>query len=290
MLDGPWHNQLATGLIVSVCTIAVLGTFWLHAELKTEQRVSEYYEGKAEAQKATDQVVSSCLALSSVERTECVREAIVAEEKRNNETRDLHAQEWMAFWALMMFGATILMTGVTVVGVVFVAKTLSVTREIGQAQVRAYVSVKPTLISNFEEGKGLQAKLTIDNKGNSPAHRLRWKAEFQKISGPLPEGGLLTITEGQTTTDLISGSAIEPTVLLGDIDRVRYNALFDKSLGENREKLYLACIVSYFDVFDRPQTTAFCAEVTGVGALRMEEERSIAEFEWRETDTHNKAT
>jgi hypothetical protein len=281
MLDGPWHNKLAAGLIVYLCTAAVLGAFWLHAELKTEQRVSEYYESKTEAQNATDQIIASCLALPSVERTECVREAIVAEDKRNNETRDLHAQEWMAFWALMMFGATVLMTIVTVVGVVFVGKTLTVTREIGKAQTRAYVHAeKAHFFWGNKEGSNPRVDFFVVLVGQTPAKWYEVRASHfvrafgaAKLNIPwesLTEasrlgrwGGLSADPDGRRLQITLRGHHQEVAA-----------ARIPHPFGDPTHELNVFGEIQYCTYFDEVCVTQFCFGRRGIPGFQIAETRT----------------
>lgn len=264
MFDGPWHNNLATGLILALCAVAVFGTGWSYIELETEQRVSEYYEAQTEAQQATDQMLSHCALLPPIERADCVRNAIEAENKRDNETRDLHAQEWMAFWALMMFLATVLMTIVTVIGVIFVGRTLTVTREIGKAQTRGYVHAEK---ANFFWGGQAENRprvsLSIVLTGQTPAKWYKVRASHFVIPH---EGGPLQIPWGEMSeADTIgrwgglTASAEGRRVTLKlhshheSIARVRTEVL-----RQPTHELYVFGDITYCTFFDEVFVSQFC--------------------------------
>lgn len=101
------------------------------------------------------------------------------------EEQDLRAQRDMAQWAWLMMVASFAGVGITAVGIVFVAQTLVTTRaavdaanrtadeakRIGEAQVRAYMSISNvSIIFVSDNGKivpGIEMK--IGNSGNSPA-------------------------------------------------------------------------------------------------------------------------
>src|ERR1700753_657679 len=62
-----------------------------------------------------------------------------SDEEKDEARRNLAAQEKIAFWTAFMFWVGLGEIAVTVVGVIFVYWTLTETRRIGEAQVRAYL-------------------------------------------------------------------------------------------------------------------------------------------------------
>lgn len=122
---------------------------------------------------------------------------IEADRQRNQEGRDLEAQESMAKWARWMFWATLGTAAVTIVGLVLIGFTLNytkkaaehtegmlrqaeratiaaedaviATRDIGEKQVRAYLHVKSVTLTIGEDGDSVGATLSIANAGQSPA-------------------------------------------------------------------------------------------------------------------------
>jgi hypothetical protein len=175
MRSSHWGNRLAAWLIVSVCLLAIFWTGWWTIELHTEQRVSEYYEGKPEAQKATDDAINECLASSSAYRVQCIREKIAAEEKRDYEARDLHAQEWMAHWAFLMFVAGLIGTITAAVGTVLLYAAWKAAREtvvVALADQRPWLKLGVGILGNvYFDGTHVRVVIAwqIENVGRSPA-------------------------------------------------------------------------------------------------------------------------
>lgn len=264
MFDGPWHNNLATGLVISLCVAAVFWIGWSYIELETEQRVSEYYEAQTKAQQATDQILSQCALLPPIERADCVRNAVYAENKRDNETRDLHAQEWMAFWALMMFFVTVLMTIVTVIGVIFVGRTLTVTREIGKAQTRGYVHAdKANFFWGGKAEKRPRVTFNIVLTGQTPAKWYKVRASHFVLQhndetleipwASLSEndtiglwGGLTASAEGRRVTLKLHQHT-------ESISRVRTDPL-----SQPTHELYVFGDITYCTFFDEIFVSQFC--------------------------------
>jgi hypothetical protein len=100
-------------------------------------------------------------------------EADTSEEK-NRTTRDLKAQEDMAKWAFAMIIVGGFELAITAVGVVLVLLTLWETRRIGEAQVRAYVSIKSAEIEYWGTWENPRIKITAFNSGQSPARNFVW--------------------------------------------------------------------------------------------------------------------
>ncbi|PIL14304.1 hypothetical protein P775_26735 [Puniceibacterium antarcticum] len=142
---------------------------------------------------------------SALDRIEAaIRDLIAEEDKieqeraREQASRDLNAQEGMAWWAELMFYATAATVALTFVALFAIIRTLFhtkraadaahdmvdearatttaaergalVAREIGEAQVRAYVSVDEISISESPDAQGrYEARVTLKNTGQSPA-------------------------------------------------------------------------------------------------------------------------
>ena len=111
-------------------------------------------------------------AINGIERA--IRDPIAADDtpqsqrENEHEKRDLEARE--AFWAPLMFWASIGTVGAAVIGVFYVRTTLLEIRRIGRAETKAYLSI---------EGDGYIAvqgcitiKFKIANCGNSPAREV----------------------------------------------------------------------------------------------------------------------
>jgi hypothetical protein len=130
-----------------------------------------------------------------------------SQDEEDRAKRDLTAQEDMAFWASLMFGATVLGIFLSGAGVWLIYGTLiqtrnaataardavTVTRDIGEAQVRAYLHVKSLTVSFLHglERPGFAAIIT--NSGQSPAREVVCSAQvwylgrhFGQKSRPAP--------------------------------------------------------------------------------------------------------
>lgn len=108
MSNKNWGNRTTVIVfgIFCLCLIFLFG--WRFIELRTEQRVSEYYARQNENSIRPEDVHLACDGLLPNEITECVIKKYEEHEAWDKERRDLHAQEDMAFWALWMFVSTVL--------------------------------------------------------------------------------------------------------------------------------------------------------------------------------------
>ena len=159
-------------------------TFWISldlTELRTRQLVAEQYGEAAKAQYSNSEIAELCRSGSETVRMKCVVNAIEAREQQSQDTRDLHAQEWMAKWAKWMFWAAAVGSGAALYGLWLLRRTweeakrtADIAREIGEAQVRAYLTVdQVTIFSEGVEG-GVRWTITptIRNSGQSPAKNI----------------------------------------------------------------------------------------------------------------------
>lgn len=168
-------NRTATILIVAIGLFAVFWTGWWSIELRTEQRVAEYYEGRVQSQEATSKAIERCIVGPEAERAECIQKAVANEERRDYEARDLYAQEWMALWAFLMFLAALFSTITSLYGVVLLYATLKATRETVAAALadqRPWLKLTLSVIDEVAfDGKDVRVSVLwkVENVGRSPA-------------------------------------------------------------------------------------------------------------------------
>jgi len=124
------------------------------------------------AQHAQDEINSTCAGFDGSAQTECIVSVVEATNEHKRSQADLNAQRNMAKWALLILIATIAMAIVTAFGVYYVWRTLAVTREIGEAQVRAYIGIPTAELRQMKSGQ-IALNIAIQNSGNSPARNPR---------------------------------------------------------------------------------------------------------------------
>jgi hypothetical protein len=164
-----------------------------------------------------------------------------------------YEQARVSKWALVF---SVLTFAAAAAAAVYARSAIRATRKIGQAQVRAYITVEGVPdIKRIEAGRPI-ADLSVRNTGQSPAYSVSFLHtlfvdDFPHVAqdddlieaepGDVPPN--VTIAASTTITTKVDG---EP-IALADIDLI----LNDGAV----RALYLCCIVTYKDVFDDPHVT-----------------------------------
>jgi len=254
--------------------------------------------------KAAEEIAQRCAALDQINPVlrECLREAIVGYQKTQHDDRDLQAQQEMAFWALV--SAIVAACGliVSMAGVGIVWQSLKQTRtailndrEIGEAQIRAYLTVEPPTNSGLDKvGAGItpSMNLKIINTGQSPAYDVKYVAALMIEEYPLPidQGDLLV----PHPSSIEQGATVAAQAHIGAIAKLDQPMTGDESesvMNEGKQRLFAVCIVTYFDVFKRHmRKTKFCAHLIKVGDPIVSNGRVVHRYEWALANVHNDAT
>jgi hypothetical protein len=157
-----------------------------------------------------------------------------------------------------MLLATVAMAVITAIGVYYVWRTLKATqdmardtRDIGQAQTRAYVSVINVYGQRTPGGTGVQIVATIKNTGSSPALGMQANIttnvvksyQDKKVTWPKPDNGTIQ-------TDLGAG---ETRTVSTDCDNLTFD-IVDWLTEETGERIFCFIYVTYFDVFNKKKT------------------------------------
>ena len=141
---------------------------------------------------------------------------------------------------------------------------VEVTRGIGQAQIRAYLSVAPEDIPRLGELGEIDAvpfRISIENNGSSPARHVRHLAKVVTVDERLPDPCEDLGSEAAPQT---SGGAIAPGVsLVGSVNGdFTYADLYAIQVEEDGRMPYLAGVVFYRDVFEREYKLRFSYRIT----------------------------
>lgn len=224
------------------------------------ESINHRYATDEYAQRAEDRIRIYCGGLEGSIRAECIAKTIDAVEEQRRAEEDLRAQNNMARSTLWMMWASIFAVILTFVGVVYVRRTLdqtvaansaaqaavSVTREIGKAQVRAYLSISDARVVNVYLSGHPKLILKVRNTGQSPAWGCRTVGYFGIIeSNPHTHKFKSNGTPKMSETEVGAGLSVEQHMPLGrklsqhDIERLKAG-----------DVTFLAgCIVTYKDVF-----------------------------------------
>ncbi len=188
--------------LIALVAISCLTTLLVADLLDRHRKTVQQYEANSRSHAAhTEYQIENCFSVAEdIGKAECIRKAVDSQGQNERAEADLVAQREMSNWALGMLYVTTLMALVTGLGVYFVWRTLKATqqmaidtREIGEAQVRAYVHFKiedidiaapPGLFKNGQ-WSALPAVVTISgklhNSGQSPARRIVCRYDIQSV-------------------------------------------------------------------------------------------------------------
>lgn len=277
---------------------------WHQYELSRDAYRQYQHATKSDQDKAADEIASNCSVVTQVNPAlrDCLREAVLAYQKKNNTNQDLEAQKDMAYWAFV----TALVGGfgllISVGGLYLLFQSLRQTRQaitndraIGEAQVRAYLTVEsPEQHSpDIQPDRPISAELKIKNTGQSPAYNMRYIAALMPLQYPLADdqGDLLEpdpdsiqqgVTVGANADTRIDAELIKP-LSAQDIISIK---------SEGPLRLFAVVIVTYFDVFKREERkTKYCAYLTkGIPIVDPLSRKVGTKHEWALANVHNDAT
>ena len=261
-----------TSTLVAIVVVAVFigaaisGYGWwaqLQSQWDSDRRSAQYT--KSTYYPAYD----ACLSATVPEKTNCIAEA--HEEYRANQRgeRDLVAQETTAGWTIVMSTAAIFGIVLSVVGVALIwgtfretRETNQITREIGRAQVRAYLFFE-VHETKLHARRRPSAVVIVKNFGSSPAIDIR-------LGGAVvvrPKGWIWPLDENDWVNEKPSSLYLapggskhfdteieeEPVLTVEDQLAVRQGDLC----------LYGRAIATYKDVFGSEHETVLCFEFSG---------------------------
>lgn len=192
MPERDWVQSIAlgalAGLVIAGVGWAILETgFYLGQTYGEQQANSDTY-----ARSAAEDIESLCLGGEPTSVASCIRQVTEATNEHERAQRDLVAQQRMQLWALWLLGVSGFGTAIAGYGLVLLRRTwfeakaatnaaqdaVAVTRDLGQRQVRAYVSILGANVFDCGIGKQPKIVITIKNTGQSPAKNLKIRSVF----------------------------------------------------------------------------------------------------------------
>ncbi len=172
----------------------------------------------------------------------------------------------MAYWAWWIVVVTAIGVPISIGGLYLLVRSLgqtrqaiSIDREVGHAQVRAYLSFQLPA-TRLPVGRAPEARFKINNTGQSPAYNVRYVADFQVLQHPLADSQR-TLVQPAPGQKLPSGSIAAGGEIIGDVtaDFDMTRELIDATSDGAEKRIYLAAEVYYNDVFKQPHRTQLCA-------------------------------
>lgn len=186
MPNRTWSGQhtIVAAFIFAAALGAALGTI-AYREYRVGRDAYGEYQRKAYAdqREATSQIARRCATYGPPPEAirRCIAEAVRAYDAERDTNEDLKAQKDMAFWSKWMLIVSGIGLGFSFVGLVALMDSLNQTRsairndrEVGQAQVRAYLTVESAAITAHPHDAGVfwDLQVRISNSGQSPAKKI----------------------------------------------------------------------------------------------------------------------
>lgn len=280
-----WEIDISLIIVVILCVGTVGYVAIDNAYLKGRQDGSQYSESGENADYAKRHIDEVCLGLTGAEWIKCAIYAMEPYQQKSQDTRDLHAQEWMAHWAKLMFFAAAASTLVAAYGLILLRRTwhetkrtADISKEIGRDQARAYVDVGAV---NFywgtEVGDHPRVSLSLRNSGATPAkwfqvrqsylvyeHAVGWMVDsFSNLKLSSEFGGKWNGIAGGEKDLTVTGPAIHDW---RSVAQCRMEvATHLKTPSPNTHGIVVFGEVRYCTVFDEIYLSQF---VFGAGSLR----------------------
>ncbi|TGV61654.1 hypothetical protein EN784_04605 [bacterium M00.F.Ca.ET.141.01.1.1] len=292
-------------LIYSVVAIGISG--WNSLSLQRSERIQAYRQEQRIAEAARNEAARRISQDCSVPSAptdfvaECLVRAIQSYEQDRSVSADAKAQQEMAYWADWTFKATASGVVLSLVGVVFLLwslmqtrQAISTDREVGHAQVRAYVSALPADVKEFGEDLVPRFEFRLKNSGASPAFNLRHIAILMIHTHPVGRltGEMIVPADGQIIPANTLASGAEVTCN-GDGMKPLTKAEVDAVLADKSQRLYAFGRVFYDDVFGKSHETKFSASAIpdlGEPEIVTSEGRRGFKFSWEISPFNNEAT
>ncbi|MEP5730053.1 MAG: hypothetical protein ABJL67_11870 [Sulfitobacter sp.] len=199
------------------------------------------------AHHAQSEINRACRDADTVAQAECISRVIQATNEHKRSESDLVAQRNMSRWAGWMLLVTAVMAIITTAGVYFVWRTLKATqkmaddtRRIGEAQVRAYLSIEDVSVEiDMMDGIVVQnIAVRIGNSGQSPAREVMVSTCFTDTPGSNLYVDWPDISAGTSHTkvsnlstpksELVFGNANETHIVVFVTIRIRHRDVFGR--------------------------------------------------------------
>lgn len=208
-MRSPQKSDAAILSLAFITFAIIFGLIGFYQGIEVGEADRAEIAAKTHHENAAEQIKNACVGADLAAFRVCVEEAIQTSGEYQRAERDLAAQKNMAIYAKWLLALSVFTSAVTAFGVWFVKITLDetrravasadaavgVTREIGQAQVRAYVSFeaksvtvrKPDLdpsaaLSHDAPNLVIEINGTLVNSGQSPAYRVNAFFDVQEVS------------------------------------------------------------------------------------------------------------
>lgn len=228
----------------------------------------------------------------------CLADEVFAFRAVDSTNRDLQAQQSMAYWSFWTFVVTAIGVPIAIAGVAAVLfalrqtrQAISTDREVGHAQVRAYIGFEIAKPPAFGPGDKPAASFKLINTGQSPANKIRHLTMIEILDHPLPknQGSLVEPAPGQSIPRVTIRAGGEITIDAEADHPITRDEIDELVRGGNR-RLYLVSKVIYEDVFKSIHTSELCAFLELETVTMAANGNRVLKAQWALSDVANDAT
>jgi hypothetical protein len=277
-MRGSWANISKNRLIFVAIVFLTFCAVWIGYGLLESGKYEQQAQNKNReySEYTRDKVAEACVRITKTDKIKCLNEAFEAKREYEYNQSDLVAQKQSALWAYIMAAAAVIGMALSAVGVWLVKTTFDETREaniiareIGQAQVRSYLTIKHVYIE-ITESHLPEFGFTVANYGQSPALQFKpgYKIEYAHLT--MASSADITQTSGvcgeqvniPTTNDFV----IAPIVIKECVNDKLRRAFFN----EEPLSIRLLLRLEWQDVFNEKHMTEevfarLCVDALEVG-------------------------
>lgn len=305
---------IATALFVAVEIVLLaalaysFGVSYTERQLRAEQNTQQYPE-------TTDErIARTCANMVGATLIKCVQHEVNASKEHERSEYDLSAQQDMSQWAYWLLWVSIGGIAVSVLALFLIWRTFLVTgetlaatqqmaidtREIGEAQVRAYLAfrikdveiIPPAILLKDGEWSNLPATVSISgelhNSGQSPARRMKCRYEIQSV----PKDSTIEVDARKlAATSPPSAQIIASGECTNQVFRRRLPVNWAALMAGN-EHIWFMFALSYEDAFGNTiDGPASAGHIDGVSKLvardaGMQAEQSVTlRFVWNQIES-----
>lgn len=305
--EGPvsyWHiSRILTSIVLHSTVIYFLVgsglSLWSTYEINRQAYRDYQLRTLTEQEESARNIANRCSVIIEPTMTfsECILTELLAYQKTDTVDKDLQAQQEMATWALWSLVATWAGLAVSIGGFFVLWRSLrqtreaiSIDREVGHAQVRAYLGFELEPPAGCIPGRIPEATFRIINTGQSPARKVRHSSfigvfdhPFVDWQGPLlKEPSDLKIP----SVTLRAGGDFNDTA---SMKTPLSKELFNEIANGGPKRIYVIAKVTYEDVFGQERMS----ELAGYLEIKYEEldeEKFFGRFDWILSHVRNDST
>ncbi|MET2831619.1 hypothetical protein [Mesorhizobium shangrilense] len=292
------------GVALTVAYLIISGGLgvWQQYNLGGKAYIEYQQQAEQHEREAANEIMQKCQTVAPVNPafSDCLFEAIKSYQLQDRARQDLKAQQDMAYWSMLTVILSAVGLGVSILGLYALYRSLvhtrtaiKDTREIGEAEVRAYIGVdisSPTnlIIREITAGKPIEVEFGYKNNGASPANRVAYVAICEIREHPIKFSGpaIIVPAVGQLIAPNTMQSGVTAFGKAGTAEAVTPELL--KEVMEGEKRIYLIFRAEYDDVFGRRHFSNGCFYLKFLSKVKAGGQSELV-GKWHLAQTHNNA-